>query len=528
MIRQRPNHVLETARLSALLLCLFVALLPSICQPATSGKAEHVVVVVWDGMRPDFVTPRYTPTLYRLAQQGTLFKNHHPVYVSSTEVNGTALGTGALPEHSGIFANEEYQPDIRRHKPVGTQDLDVVRRGDLLTHGHYLGMPTLAETIQRAGFPTAVAGTKSVALLLDRSGERTSEAARESVNFYKGSVLPPSAMAALVEANAGQAFPTNITFPNVAQDSWTTRALTSGMWSNGVPKLSVLWLSDPDYSQHEHGPGSPAALGALASADRNLAKVLTVLEEKNVRDKTDIFVVSDHGFSTIERGVNVAALLKKAGFNAGTVFADPQRGDILVVGLGGSVSLYVSGHDKESIRKLAKFLQSSDFAGVIFSRIRVAGTFPLKQVHLDVANAPDLMVSLRWNGGTNRFGAEGLLVGESGKPGRGTHSSLSPFDMHNTLVAAGPDFRGGFVDELPTGNIDVAPTTLWILGLEPPQPMDGRILSEAVPGMNAPANSKQKTIQAARNGNTFHWRQYLKFSTVGKTIYFDEGNSVPQ
>ena len=25
------------------------------------GKAERVVVVVWDGMRPDFITPQYTP-----------------------------------------------------------------------------------------------------------------------------------------------------------------------------------------------------------------------------------------------------------------------------------------------------------------------------------------------------------------------------------------------------------------------------------------------------------------------------------
>src|ERR1041384_2378557 len=41
------------------------------------GKAEHVVLVVWDGMRPDFVSPHYTPTLYQLATEGVFFKNHH-------------------------------------------------------------------------------------------------------------------------------------------------------------------------------------------------------------------------------------------------------------------------------------------------------------------------------------------------------------------------------------------------------------------------------------------------------------------
>jgi hypothetical protein len=47
----------------------------------------------------------------------------------------------------------------------------------------------------------------------------------------------------------------------------------------------------------------------------------------------------------------------------------------------------------------------------------------------------------------------------------GNHASLSPYDMHNTLVAAGPDLRRGVLDTLPSGNTDLAPTVLWILGL---------------------------------------------------------------
>ena len=42
--------------------------------------------VVWDGMRPDFVSAQYTPQLYDLAQRGTFFKNHHSIYITSTEV----------------------------------------------------------------------------------------------------------------------------------------------------------------------------------------------------------------------------------------------------------------------------------------------------------------------------------------------------------------------------------------------------------------------------------------------------------
>ena len=82
-----------------------------------AGKAEHVVLIVWDGLRPDFVTEQFTPTLYKLGREGVVFQNHHAVYLSATEVNGTALATGAYPAHSGIVANREYRPRINPLKP---------------------------------------------------------------------------------------------------------------------------------------------------------------------------------------------------------------------------------------------------------------------------------------------------------------------------------------------------------------------------------------------------------------------------
>ena len=156
------------------------------CSPETAlatGQAEHVVVVVWDGMRPDFVSPQYAPTLYSLATNGVFFKNHHSTYVSTTEVNGTALATGMHPSHSGVMANAEYRPEIAWLSPSQIGNLDSVRRGDLLISGKYLLTPTLAEMLQGAGIRTVVAGTKPVALLQDRSNQKLSPAAKESVTF---------------------------------------------------------------------------------------------------------------------------------------------------------------------------------------------------------------------------------------------------------------------------------------------------------------------------------------------------------
>ena len=79
------------------------------------------------------------------------------------------------------------------------------------------------------------------------------------------------------------------------------------------------------------------------------------------------------------------------------------------------------------------------------------------------------------------------------------------------------------IDELPSGNIDLAPTILHILGVAPSQKMDGRVLSEAMVGGKAGA-PETKTIVASRNFERGPWRQYLQTSQVDSTLYFDEGN----
>jgi predicted AlkP superfamily pyrophosphatase or phosphodiesterase len=277
--------------------------------PAPSGKAEHVVLVVWDGMRPDFITPQYTPTLYKLALDGVFFKNHHPVYISSTEVNGAALATGVYPNRNQIIANRDYRPELGWQDSLGTETIEAIRRGDLLTGGRFIGVPTVPEILHHAGISTIVAGTKPVALLHDRASRRSTSAARNSVLLYNGRTIPSDAIEAIIEANDKKEFPTNAT-PNKARDAWTTKGLTEVLWKKGVPKFTLLWLSEPDASQHSTSPGSDTSVAGLESSDNNLATVLKTLEAKGLRDKTDIMVVSDHGFSTIQRGPDVAAILK--------------------------------------------------------------------------------------------------------------------------------------------------------------------------------------------------------------------------
>ncbi len=487
--------------------------------------AHRVVVVVFDGMRPDFISAENTPNLMKLAEGGVFFAHHHPVYVSSTEVNGTAMATGTYPARSTVIANVDYRPRIDGQLPINVEVPAIIRKGDEVSGGRYIEAPTVAEILHSHGLGTVIAGSKQVALLHDRA-RRPNDPGSSPV-LYEGAAMPPS-----LEAPIGQAMgdfpPIPADQDKIARDAWTTGALLDFLWKGGVPPYTLLWLSEPDFSQHAAGPGAAQSLAAVRSSDANLGRIIAYLDKRGLRDTTDIFVVSDHGFSTIAWKVDVAAELSTAGFHTERVaLGGLKPGDVMVVSEGGSSLLYVGGHDPDVCRRLAAYLQIQDWTGVVFSRAPLDGTFPLAEAHIDSPEAPDLVVSLHWTHGRSDTGAPGLQTSDLAPSAKkvGNHASLSPYDMHNTLVAAGPDLRRGVVDTLPSGNTDLAPTALWILGLrDDAARMDGRVLGEAL-AIDAPPlrgyDIRRLTASHATAGGV--WRQYLEVSEVNGVRYLDEG-----
>ena len=512
----RHSPVPQLMRIILILLAVLLGGVISVSARET-GKPRHVVVIVWDGMRPDFVSEQNTPALWDLAQRGVTFENHHAVYLSSTEVNGAAIATGDYPGDDGIVANKEFRPEIDAEKFIHTESLAAVRKGDAASGGRYLRAPTLAEILQRAGRKTAVAGAKGVALLQDRFERGT---AAQGTILFAGETLPENALDQITNLYGA--------FPKTNRNDWITGAVIDPLWKDGVPDFSLIWMNEPDLTQHFTGPGSKASLAAIKNADENLAKILRELEAKGARDTTDVLLVSDHGFSTVLSLVDLADSLKKAGFNAVREFkTPPARGDILAVSNGGSTLLYVAGRDERVIRDVVNFLQGWSYTGVILTRQPIEGAFTFEQARVDAPTAPDIIVSLRWNSDKNDAGTPGMVVSDISDygPGQGMHVTLSRFDMHNTLIAAGPDFRSGVMNHLPSGNVDIAPTVLWILGVKPPRLMDGRVLTEALTIKGPKITSFEPgRWDATRTNEKSVWHQYLNFTDVNGVIYFDEGN----
>jgi hypothetical protein len=153
----------------------------------------------------------------------------------------------------------------------------------------------------------------------------------------------------------------------------------------------------------------------------------------------------------------------------------------------------------------------------------VRGTLPLAAAGCDGATAPDLMVALAWDGGANAHGVPGRTAGSGAiAVGAGDHGGISPFEMHNTLIATGPDFRVGVVSHVPCGIVDIAPTIAHCLGLEPPAAWDGRVLVEALRAPAPAPVADTGIVEVAFPGG----RQVLTLSRVRDVAYVDEARIV--
>ena len=95
-----------------------------------------------------------------------------------------------------------------------------------------------------------------------------------------------------------------------------------------------------------------------------------------------------------------------------------------------------------------------------------------------------------------------------GKPGisyassvnrRGDHGSFSPTDTRISLLARGPGFKVGLYNNLPTANVDIAPTVAHILKLNMPD-VQGRVLEEALQG--GPTFTDFSVLRKTRRSST--------------------------
>ena len=433
---------------------------------APAQGSRHLLIVL-DGLRPDYVQPHFMPALHALGRRGVVMTSHHAVFPTVTRVNAASISTGAYPETHGLLGNSVFFPGVDAARFLSTSDRANLLRIEAGEDERLLTATTLGEALQSAGerLLVASAGSSGSSYLLNHT------VAGGAILHYEYGLPADLHRQALDRLGPVPEAGT----PNHARNRWIVDAFLEVALPAVDPAVTVLWLSDPDTTAHRHGMGHPLVVEALFRLDAEIQRLQDGLAAAGLSEATNVWVTSDHGFSEHTGGIDLDAVL--APFAGGLDDGAPR-----IVADAGAV--YVRDGDRAAVAGVAAALQATEGVGAVFTRGgrpgapegSAPGTLSFDLARWGHARAAPILYSPDWTAAGGRYGFRGT----SAQPGVAGHGSSSPFDIHSTLVAVGPDLKAGVEIAVPSGNVDFAPTFLHTLDIAIPASMQGRVLHEVL------------------------------------------------
>lgn len=205
---------------------------------------EHprVLIVSFDGLRPDAITAATAPTLTDLIASGSYDAAALAEIPAVTLPNHLCMVTGLTILNHGVLANFDL--------PGRTQHT------------------TIFDAAEAAGLRTAYFATKSKLAYLCNEGETDAW--------------------------------------DIESDVDTLADIAAGAIADTAFDLVFLHFGEPDGTGHAHGWMSDPYLEKVTSTDAAFARVLTALDNSGARDETLIIVTADHGGTGRTHGFPIA------------------------------------------------------------------------------------------------------------------------------------------------------------------------------------------------------------------------------
>jgi arylsulfatase A-like enzyme len=475
---------------------------------------------------------------------------------------------GDVDEHfNGNYINEDALLKLARDKGYSTAAIGKV--GPTLVFDH----------TDRADQP----GLHSIVIDDSTGGKNSVPLSQDMKDALTKANLPLATPSRGDNGKAGDAKTPGTVAANTAQQAYFTDVATKVVLpmfkARGKPFVLVVWSRDPDGSQHNQGdslntltPGinGPTSMAGIKNADDNLAQLRKALDDLGLADSTNIIVSADHGFSTISKETKTSPSAKgkyadtpdgflPMGFVAldlakaldlplfdpndnnariaenthpkagnGVLGKDPQKPDVVIATNGGSNLIYLPNKDRDLAAKVVRALAEQDYTSGIFVNDElgaIPGTLPMTALGLKGASVvpqPSIVVNFRSYaqvcGQPTNCSVE--IADTVLRQGQGMHGSFGRGDTMNFMAAIGPDFKAGYVDDLPVSNADIGVTAIKLLGLDskPKGALVGRVMTEATPNGTTPKASKE-TISSKPDAKGL--RTVLNFQRVLDQRYFD-------
>lgn len=434
-----------------------------------AGETNRIVVVISvDGLAAFYGDDPQAqmPTLRALADAGARAARMKVSAPSVTWPNHTTLVTGVTPARHGVVGNDYFDRAAGKTVVLMTDPESDKER--------LVRAPTLYDVAHERGLRTAAIRWPATRNAKNLDWTLPDVFSDELLHKF----TTPALMAQCRQAGIwsdGEPVRYGQHELQIVSDETCTRVFNFILHTHR-PHLALLHLTHVDTVEHMQGPRTPEAYAAIKAADEQVRQVWEELK-KDFDGQSTLFIVSDHGFSPVERMILPNVVLRDAGL-VEVRGSKASGGSVQVVVEGGAALVYVRDSAKraEVIKRATNAFAGVEGIGTI------AGPGQLKQHGLaepeQDPRSPDLLLFAQegYSFGETATGAVAVVERGALRGSHGHDENLPCMDA--TFIAWGRGIKKG-ARLGPIQNTDVAPTISRLLDL-PLRGAEGHPLAAAL------------------------------------------------
>lgn len=246
--------------------------------PPGEPRAQRVIVISVDGLRPDAIDAAGAASLKNLIERGAYCAKAQTIRPSITLPSHTSMLTGLDFERHGVVWNN-YRTGYIVHPTVFTVVSQVGKKSAMLFSKdkfHFLANPNCVSWIYGPPTPAKVPAledytdAEQLKLMLKREEEGASR------HMTKPAVTPP-----------GDVMTTADMLARAFEASWPAQK-----WP-----LTFIHFREPDEAGHRKGWMGPEYLEGVREVDRALGSIVATIEKNGGFAKTALILSADHGGS---------------------------------------------------------------------------------------------------------------------------------------------------------------------------------------------------------------------------------------
>ncbi len=466
------------------------------------AKASYLVLVVIDGCRADYLSTPEIPNIKKLMSEGASYSE---AWVgqqrNNTPPSHTSISTGAFPKNHGVIAFGWSQSLGNLVQPT---DWDSVTSGALNRIIASSGVTSIG-TLYKKSHPQAKVAAISSDKYYAAAGLGAESADFILFNWAKNTSPQSSGVAGtplFPFGVSGHLAPLDImNDPKLATkgvkawdwDTWVIDVALKLM-AQEKPEIMLINLSATDGIGHGEGASITARNmePTIVNADRQIGRLIDAYKKAGIYDKTLFVITGDHGMA------NRTYLIKWETIND------------IVLKLGAkplnkNSQFYIS--DPNQSVKVAEGISQAKIPGVssVYYKVKTAnGNFsylPSPSTAREITGELDKCYRYL----TSTYASERspdihLVLAEDwdldvGSKLKGQHDTATWSTQQIPLVIAGPGVKTGAQLNSPARLVDIAPTVLTLMGIQP-EHMDGIVLADTLLSpTKTQLKSQEKVIQ---------------------------------